>query len=411
MRKRLKNVLEHLHILLIFNMILPVLYMLGMQRVSGFIVPLYFAGYLIALPVTAIKQAAHKSPNIFRYLTVCAGAVLGSGVIALKVGKLFLPEEVRIGYQLYMMVGAVFIGIEEYSVRMNRIRQKKAREQMDSSWQQKEYTLDKPHFYVCAWYVVMYAVALNFNCPQVCNLAIINFFLYLIIAVIYQFIEGTERYLSINDAVCHVRNIPSKRIFGIGKYFVLSFLFVILLAVIPTVLTIPYRQYRDIREWVQERKVDYSELVEMEMERSGAEDPMEEVVLYYGEAKKMPVPIEIIFYTMGIVFLIAILYGVIMWIREEIREFKTGVDEDGDLVESLSSEEDNIVTPRRGRARRTKEEQIRRQYRRLIRKNRKDCPAFYETPREIEVLAGIADTLEGKALHEKYEMARYGNSQ
>ena len=408
MRKELKYIFECLHILLIFSIILPVLYMLGMQRVEGVLVRLYFLGYLMILPMIFLKWAVRKSRNVLLYLVACVVAIVSACVIALGVGRLLLPGEVRVGYLIYMVVGVLFISIEEYSVRMNRIRQKKAREQMDSSFRQKEYALDKPHFYVCTAYVMIYLVALHFNCPEVCDLSIMSFFLYLMIAVSYQFIESTEKYLSINDEVCHVRNIPYKRIFGIGKYFLLCFLLVILLAVIPTVLTIPYRRYKDIREWIQEREVDYEELLKQEAAHSGGKDPMADVVLSYSEPKEMPIPVKMIFYAIGLSFLIAILYAVIRWIKEEIRDFKSGVDEDGDIVEALVPEAENIVVQRRGRAPKTEEEQIRREYRRFIRKNRKDCPSSYETPREIEVLAGVADTPEGKMLHNKYEEARYG---
>lgn len=408
MRKELKYIFECLHILLIFSIILPVLYMLGMQREEGVLVRLYFAGYLMILPMVFLKWAVRKSRKVLLYLSACVAALAAACMIAFSAGRLFLPGDARAGYLIYMVVGVIFIGIEEYSLKMNRIRQKKAREEMDNSFRQKEYALDKPHFYACTVYVVTYLVALNFNCPEVCNLSVMSFFLYLMIVVSYQFIESTEKYLSINDTVCHVRNIPYKRIFGIGKYFLICFLLVILLAVIPTVLTIPYRQYRDIREWIQEREVDYAELLRQEAARSGGGDPMADVVLSYGEAKEMPVPVKMIFYAIGLGFLIAILYAIIRWIKEEIRDFGSGIDDDGDIVEALVPEAENIVTQRHGRVPKTEEEQIRREYRRFIRKNRKDCPASYETPREIEVLAGVADTREAKTLHIKYEEVRYG---
>ena len=80
-------------------------------------------------------------------------------------------------------------------------------------------------------------------------------------------------------------------------------------------------------------------------------------------------------------------------------------------MEELVQEAENIVVQRRGRAPKTADEQIRREYRRFIRKNRTDCPASYEPPREIEVLAGVADTPEGKTLHDKYEEIRYGKKE
>lgn len=411
MRKGIKNVLEGLHVLLIFSMILPIIYMLGVQREAGMLIRLYAAGYLIVVPLLIMKQAARRSSNLPVYLAVGVAAFVTAGVIAWGVGRVVLSGETRIGYLLYMLIGTVLIMMEEYSVRMDRIRRKRAREEMDISWRQKEYTLDKPHLYVCIWYVVMYLTALNSDCPEVCNLSILGFFLYLITAVIYQFIEKTEEYLSINDTVCHVRNIPYKRIFGIGKYFVLSFLLVALLAAIPTVLTVPLRQYKDMREWIQEWSADYAELLEQEAAKGNTEDPMAGLALSYGEPGETPFLFKLLLYAISIAFLAAVLRAALRWIREELRDFKAGVDEDGDIVETLIPETESFMAFKHDRRHKTTEEQIRREYRRFIRKNRKDRPNLYETPREIEMLAGVADTVEGQDMHERYELARYGHNE
>ena len=60
------------------------------------------------------------------------------------------------------------------------------------------------------------------------------------------------------------------------------------------------------------------------------------------------------------------------------------------------------------RRRLSERERIRKKYRRTIRRHRKDRPAVYESPVEIEENAGIAGTEEGVALHMQYELARYG---
>ena len=113
MRKELKYIFECLHILLIFSIILPVLYMLGMQRAEGVLVRLYFVGYLMILPMIFLKWAVRKSRNALLYLVACVVAIVSACVIALGVGRLLLPGEVRVGYLIYMVVGVLFISIEE----------------------------------------------------------------------------------------------------------------------------------------------------------------------------------------------------------------------------------------------------------------------------------------------------------
>jgi hypothetical protein len=93
-----------------------------------------------------------------------------------------------------------------------------------------------------------------------------------------------------------------------------------------------------------------------------------------------------------------------------LARFAKATEEEEDVVESLDSvEEDEEFFTGKRTWKRTEEDKVRRLYRKFIRKHRKELPAIYETPTEIELAAGVADTEEGKAIHEKYEQARYGN--
>ncbi len=53
-------------------------------------------------------------------------------------------------------------------------------------------------------------------------------------------------------------------------------------------------------------------------------------------------------------------------------------------------------------------ERIKRRYRKTIRKHRKDRPAPYESPTEIEAGAGLKDDEQMRQLHKAYEEVRYG---
>ena len=90
------------------------------------------------------------------------------------------------------------------------------------------------------------------------------------------------------------------------------------------------------------------------------------------------------------------------------QDFRAVNDENGDIVEELQDTDDiiNITAPLR-RRKLSERERIRREYRKVIRRHRKDRPAVYESPAEIEQNAGITQTEEGIALHDRYETARY----
>ena len=94
------------------------------------------------------------------------------------------------------------------------------------------------------------------------------------------------------------------------------------------------------------------------------------------------------------------------------QDFRKAIDENGDMVEELEDTEETVQLIKRttpsSRYKLSERELIRKKYRKTIRRHRKDRPAPYESPFEIETNAGIADSAEGKELHQNYERARYG---
>ena len=408
-RKWIKQILEYLHILLVFAMVLPLIYITGMQRETGMIFRLYFLMYLLILPIMLIKTTARRCKKMFIYLLICAGILAGTGVAAFGIGNLFLDTGIVPAYVLAMLISAFMIALQAYSVRLNRIRQKKAKEEMDHSWKQKDTLLEKPDIYISFWFVCIYILAKNLESPEVCNLAFISTVVYLLVAVSYQFIDKTEEYLSMNEGVCNVRNIPYKRIFGIGKYFLFGYIALIALASIPAFCTTQYREYKDIREWLTLREVDYEVLLEQEAKKEYVPDPMFDVMDSYGEPKEMPFIVKIIFYGAMAIILLYVVYMAIKWIQSEMQAFEVGLEEEADKVESLEEvDEESIISGPRFLRPKTEEEKIRKEYRKFIRRHRKDVPAAYETPAEIEAIAGVAATPEGQELHVRYEQVRYG---
>ena len=95
-------------------------------------------------------------------------------------------------------------------------------------------------------------------------------------------------------------------------------------------------------------------------------------------------------------------------IRMQFRIFRETKDENGDIVEELRETEPAQKKPRTERTRILSErERIRKQYRKMIRRYRKERPAIFESPSEIEKNAGVAEETEVKELHVRYERARY----
>lgn len=399
MKKYVKMGLEWFHILLLLSIMAPAVYMTGLQRDIEQIYLIYAAGYLLVLPVIGLKKAVKVCRNLMQYLlvTVCILVVVKIG--AQQLGESVMTEGARRVYTVCMMLGTFLIALESYLMRIYKSRRKAAKEKRDKRWEEIEFLLSKPRRKISALFMIIYIAAINYDCPQVCNLALYSTFLYLMLAIVYEYIDKTESYLRLNENTCRMRNVPNKRIYGIGKFFLVCYLSLIILAFIPALLTADRRAYRDCR--TQTHMVESFPII--------YDGPIMEEKELGGDEGNLPVSIKFLLYGFSGVGIVLLVVALIRWIWQELSNFSENVTEEEDIVESLElSDEEERIFRDKPAWRRKEEDKIRRLYRKYIRKHRKEEPAEYETPIEIETAAGVAETREGKSLHEQYEQVRYG---
>ncbi len=404
-RKRIKRSLEWIHLFLIFSVLAPLIYMGDFRRDPDQMYRIYYTGYLLLLPIAVTMNASRRCKRLLNYLFIVAGIFLAVSFGAKQLGALYLTEVPEMIYVGSMKIFILVIAFLAFAMRIYMARRLEAKETGDASWREAEIRFDKPNKMVCLWFVVVYVCAQNMACPQLCNVALFSTLAYLIVAVAHEYLDKTQDYIKHNEEACRVRNIPYRRIYGIGKYFLLGYLCLLLLTMIPAILTIGRREYRDIRtnhfavtETVEQTENTWKHLVLPEPE---VEEPRNKMLIKV---------LDTLLYSISAITMFILMLVVINLIRREIAKFAQSVQEDDDIVETLKlTDDEEKIQPRIKSKKRTEENKIRRQYRKFIRKHRKDRPAAYETPIEIETAAGVADTTEGKTLHEQYELARYGN--
>ena len=409
MRTKIKRCLEWIHVLMILSMITPLIYMGVMQRDPQLLYQVYFSSYILAIPVIGSMIASRKCRRFWVYLCFVICFFFVTKIGAQIIGNLFPDELASNIYQVCMNVITVFVAVVAYIMRIYRSNRKRAREISDASFIESM-EVDKPNTKAALLFVAFYLYALNLDCPQVCDLALYSSLLYLLFAVVYEYIKKTEDYLRLNEDACQVRNIPVRRIYGIGKAFLVVLLGLLLLTVIPAILTINNRSYNDIRKSEPSKRgiIEYEFSVQPMMEIPEFDTDM---VPVDDELSPMAVLIVDIFIYGTLIFVVLLCaYALFLGLRKMLRRIEQASVDEEDVVESLDyMDEGEKIGIRRRAWIRTEEEKMRRRYRKFIRRHRKDRPAKYETPTEIETAAGVAETVEGKELHKQYELARYGN--
>ena len=208
-----------------------------------------------------------------------------------------------------------------------------------------------------------------------------------------------------------VSGLPSKRIYGIAGGMLGFFMILIFLVSIPSILTISVRQYTDIRTWSfggNEMKKE----IALEVQENNVL-PMQEqfdmMVSANEEQKGISVWVEIAFMVVALIILFFVIGVMIRGILNIFADFRETYDENGDKIEVLEDEE-TVVFFKRSSVEYDDIEtgNVRRKYRKIIRKHRKERPESYESPTEIEEKAGLLDKEEMQKLHIEYEAVRYG---
>lgn len=387
---------------------MPIIYSLAAEQPDMIGQTLYFKCLVIILPIVATDFAVNRCKGLLTYLVVCAVIFAATAVIGWAMAGSLHQSFMLWIYMTALLGETAFVIMNRMTERLRQKKDADAAKGEDPTWQPYINSLRVPSFPALIFFLAAYALALNLNNPAVCNIALFSAALYTVVAIVYQYICETETYLTLNKSTC---NIPSRRIYGIGNGMLAIFLLLLILVLLPALFTISNRHYRDLRKSMARIEFDYTDFMLDAETESAAENPMQALIDQYGEPKPTPKWLTALFYVLEVVVYVFLAGALVKTIFDTFRAFRKAADENGDIVEELEESVDELVKVKRAPVKRRKlseRERIRREYRRFIRRHRKELPARHESPTEIERNAGIAENEECKEIHKRYELVRYG---
>lgn len=403
--------IEYIHAVLHFAILIPFVYAVaGLSDPAGVGV-LYLKCLLAAVPVVLTDLAVRRVKSLVWYVLSCAALVIClSGGIR---GLFYLSAEtgqMTLGQMCYF-AGIVVETLIIAGMRLyNRVKEA-AREREEPLAAKERGMLDSPALSHVWYFVVFYLLGLCTDAKALCDIAFASTIAYTFLALVYEYIGAARAYLEINK---RTRGISRRRLYGIGLSMLLLFAVLLLAGMMPAVLLIQQRQYTNFRDWFSEVELapfDYEGIGGFETPIQGGGSMME--LLGVGEPAPEPsMLMNTIFWIIGTVCVLVFCYGVFMIIRQVLRDFRNGRDENGDVVEEIEDEPSQKVehiNRKRYRGMESEAERIRRRYRKMIRKHRKERPAPYESPAEIEAWAGLKEDEAMQQLHVEYEAVRYGS--
>ncbi len=402
--RRSLRIMGYAHATLVFTLLIPLMYAIaGLSDPAGAGV-LYIKCLLISVPIIVAERAAKRIKSLVAYIAICV-ALLASvwGITVLFIAS----GAYAVCYCIGMSAETLFIVLKRLQ---RRLKESPRRKESDPLAAKEEEFLDTPSLTFLWYFVVVYVLGLFLKSKALCDMAFYSAVAYLFLALFTTYFNATRSYLEINK---RIKGISARRLYGVGFFMLLLFSVLLLIGIGPSVFLINHRQYIDVSRWlegVQFTPNEYQSQMEIDGISPGGMSMME--MMYDGEPVPEPsVLANILFWVVAVICILGLIYGIIQAIRQVFKDFRNSLDENEDIIEEIQGKEkfdrEEMLVKGHRRAG-SAAEKIKRRYRKMIRKNRKDRPAPHESPTEIEEGAGLKDDEQMQQLHKAYEEVRYG---
>lgn len=406
------RVIEWFHATMIFVLIVPIIFLIGGFYEPAGGIQFYLKCLLIAVPIVVTGIAIERSKTLAGYLIICGiliitiwyitGIVMSIWSLQGESDLAILCYRIAITAETVLIIGARL---------QNRLRIERQKKEEGTYAVFEESLLDKPSLSVIWYFVAVYVIGLIFSGKYLCDMAFFSMIAYLFPTLFYLHIQTTERYRAINK---RTSGISGKRLYAVSSGMLLLYCLLLFIVVIPAVFLLENRRYINLKDLLKEYELPPMEWI-AESEFEGADTGMGAIQMIYNDTEPAPEPsivINIVMWGIGAVCVALAIYAVICAIRQIFADFRREIDENGDKVEELDEmqyQREKLFILRR-HEHDSEAARIKRLYKKTIRSHRKDRPALYESPTEIEQNAGLGEDEEMQALHIRYEEVRYRSS-
>ncbi|MBE5877609.1 MAG: hypothetical protein E7290_12075 [Lachnospiraceae bacterium] len=409
LRRYIRQILEWSHATLVLAVMIPVVYALALNSDNRYthavlVDDIYWKCLLVAIPIVLSGVAVKRCKSMAGYTLVCILTLLLTGGLAWFVGPVMTKSAFLQGYVVFIILESFAVVAARYMERLNTIT---TRRDGDMDFVPRTGFLDKPRMPFMVAFACAYLVGIFFYFPPLADGAFYSAGVYFILCLLHSFMTSTERYFLLNK---RVSGVPKKRVYGITGSVLAVFVLTSIAIMFVAIFLSDARQYTDIREWRSDKPllmIDYES--EAKFQVSHQEIDYQKLIMGDTEIKTLPKWVSDVFMAvLGVLFLV-VAVQIVKSIKNVFDNFRDAFDENGDEVEDLTELEEKIESLKPKKEEKGMEGySVRKRYRQMIRRHRKDRPMPYESPAEIEENAGLSEDEEMQKLHVLYEEVRYG---
>lgn len=370
----------------------------------------FFANLLIVIPVISTQITEKKCKHLGSFMLINAVSIAVM-LLIYQPKWAGVNEQNQVVVPILMFLEAFFLLLDGFRRRLQAAEQK-ANFQTETSIEQlmQRCIILQPGKVMCGLILAGYLYGVAFHYRYIANTALATLVVYYICAKYYIWYEEVHSYISIHK---RVQNRPDKRIIRVSGTMLLVSLVVVSLFAMLSFASSAKRPYLNLD------KMEWKALSYLDIDWDFATGEQEELPKFddEGELRGPTMFDKAVFAVIAVICLAGIAFGVFQMIRSIFRDFREGIDENGDIVEDLKNSEDQDGVSqipffrRRMPKPQNERERIRYEFVRMIRKHRKDQPYKSETPMEMEEAAGLLEDARMQALHTDYEWARYSEEE
>ncbi|MCI5620972.1 MAG: hypothetical protein MR355_05340 [Lachnospiraceae bacterium] len=267
-----------------------------------------------------------------------------------------------------------------------------------------------PRFSHLTWLVIQYIAGILLGFSTYWHIIFYLTFLDVFLCFLYQYRENYLDFVETNDGVANLPLQTLQKIFRI--LYALAFLLLI-------IFTLPAALYG--REPLSEISISSHTILHVEQDTDSLSIPPNSTqqivpeIIVQAQNDSTPDPVwfanllKVLLFIMGIVLILSLIYAIVQGIKKIGADFCTDENDSIEFLEDKTKDDKKKL-----RKQQKKKEgylspnmQIRRKYKRMIKRNTKGTPSSTATPSELERRAGIAEEPNTTLLHSMYEKARY----
>lgn len=411
-RPAVLDVLSLIHASLIFAAVYP--FLAGLLGFSGStFLQISAAGVLMLLPVTASFLLNRKIKSLILFFLLGASITTGCSYLAWCWGG----RESYSGFVCGAATGigsAIIFGLRIYTkVLYGKTKHEfYAVHSPDTPFELKgrqlPSPLNSPKLYHLLWFSALYVLDMLLHHKTSLYILFGMVFVDIFVCLSYQYISALYDYVSANRRLA---SLPLSSMHRIHRLLGIAGALLLTLFLLPGLL---YGREFDPRLPAREPVQNTPPVMQQGNNRNYAQEKPDTEIVETSEPQK-PAPrwIPVLLRVFGciVAFAIAVFTIVLLFhiIRSLEKEFSVADEEDEVIFLKKGKVNDEIETSGTGRTEGffSRRQQIRRQYRRIIKKKTKGTPSFSATPAQLEETAALSGTPGMKELHESYEKARY----